>query len=326
MHRFALFGFALLTLPLAAAEKGKDKPVWTDAATAAAEHPAYSFQGEYGVDAKGHPWGLQVVAYMEGALEGALLEGGLPGCGHDRSKKRIALTGTLTGATATLKDADGNVSVVIKDGVAQVQKGGASLTPLRRIERTSPTLGLKAPADALVLFDGRSADAWEGGKLDGELLQATGITSKEKFQSYHLHLEFRTPYLPWARGQRRGNSGVYHQNRYETQILDSFGLVGRMNETGGIYSIAEPRINMCFPPLRWQTYDVDFTAAKFQDGKKVKNARMTVRLNGVLIHDDQELPKSTTASKLKDGPEPGGIHLQAHGSPVRFRNIWVIRK
>ena len=115
------------------------------------------------------------------------------------------------------------------------------------------------------------------------------------------------------------------QGRYETQILDSFGLSGEMNETGGIYSIAHPSVNACLPPLSWQTYDVEFTAAEFRDGKKVTNARMTVHLNGILIHAKQDLPHSTTASPVKDGPGPGPVYLQDHGNPVHFRNVWVVR-
>ena len=139
-----------------------------------------------------------------------------------------------------------------------------------------------------------------------------------------MHLEFRTPYKPTARGQGRGNSGFYAQGRYEVQILDSFGLEGADNECGGVYSVGSPKVNMCFPPLSWQTYDVDFKAARYDaEGKKTKDAIMTVRHNGVVIHQDLVADHSTTASPLKEGPEPGPINLQDHGNPVRFRNIWV---
>ena len=85
-------------------------------------------------------------------------------------------------------------------------------------------------------------------------------------------------------------------------------------------------MNMCFPPLTWQTYDVDFTAAKFKDGKKVANATMTVLHNGVLIHDKTVCDHATTASPMREGPEPGPVFFQNHGNPVRYRNIWVVDK
>ena len=162
------------------------------------------------------------------------------------------------------------------------------------------------------------------------LLQATGTTSKPTFKDYNLHLEFRTPYKPFARGQGRGNSGVYFGGRWETQVLDSFALEGKMNECGGIYSISEPDVNACLPPLVWQTYDVDFTAAKFdKDGNRKAWPRMTVKLNGVTIHKDRELPKDNTTAApgkgaLKDEPLP--VFLQNHGNPVVFRNIWILPK
>ncbi len=84
---------------------------------------------------------------------------------------------------------------------------------------------------------------------------------------------------------------------------------------------------MCFPPLTWQTYDIDFTAAKFDDqGKKTDNAKMTVKHNGVLIHEDTVCDHATTASPKKEGPEPGPIFFQNHGNPVSFQNIWVLPK
>ena len=163
--------------------------------------------------------------------------------------------------------------------------------------------------------------------MENGLLANNDITTKRKFGSYHVHMEFRTPYKPFARGQARGNSGVYHQGRFETQVLDAFGLEGRMNETGGIYSIAHPRINMCLPPLSWQTYDVDFQAAEYdKNGKVKKHARMTVRLNGVEIHKNQELKKATTASRVKGLEGKGPIYIQHHGNPVFYRNIWLVEK
>jgi hypothetical protein len=158
------------------------------------------------------------------------------------------------------------------------------------------------------------------------LLAASGAQSKATFGDHSLHLEFRTPFMPKSRGQARGNSGMYVQSRYEVQVLDSFGLEGKDNECGGIYSISEPKVNMCFPPLSWQTYDYDFAAARYDaDGKKVENARITLKHNGVVIFDDLELEHGTPG-RYEEGPEKQGLFLQDHGNPVAFRNIWVVEK
>jgi hypothetical protein len=154
---------------------------------------------------------------------------------------------------------------------------------------------------------------------------AVGCESRATFGDHTLHIEFRTPFMPHARGQGRGNSGVYIHSRYECQVLDSFGLEGKDNECGGIYSISEPDVNMCLPPLAWQTYDIDFTAARYENGKKVKNARVTIKHNGVVIHEDLELSKGTPG-KDPEGPEPAGVFLQDHGNPVVFRNVWVVER
>jgi hypothetical protein len=138
-----------------------------------------------------------------------------------------------------------------------------------------------------------------------------------------LHLEFRVPYQPQDRGQGRGNSGCYVQGRYEVQILDSFGLDSKDNDCGGIYSVSAPALNMSYPPLAWQTYDIDFVAARYDaQGQLIAAPRITVRHNGVVIHRDVELKKVTPGGVEADGPGPGPLHLQDHGNPVRFRNIW----
>ena len=220
--------------------------------------------------------------------------------------------------------------------IAGVMKGSFQL---ESAPRTSPTLGVKPPPGAVVLLDGTNLDAWS--KLDqrnepaswrlvgdGSMeVRGGNIITREKFGSFHLHLEFRTPYMPQARGQARGNSGVYLQGRYEVQVLDSFGLNGEDNECGGIYQIARPRVNMCFPPLQWQTYDITFTSPERDAaGKKTANARATIAHNGVIIHDHLELPRITGGAVNDREGEPEGILLQDHGDPVRYRNIWIQRR
>ncbi|MFN3188972.1 MAG: family 16 glycoside hydrolase [Aureliella sp.] len=296
MYRLStlLVTIACLHLPNALAQESV-----YESPEAAAQDPDFAIQGEY----KGPKRGMQVIALGDGEFEAVIYQGGLPGDGWDRSPPRRL-------------EADADI-------VASV----AEANDMERVQRQSPTLHQKAPPGAVVLFDGQRETMekhWKSGKITDDGLLQQGVTSKDTFQDFKLHIEFRTPYKPFARGQKRGNSGVYYQGRYETQVLDSFGLEGKMNETGGIYSIRDPDLNMCFPPLQWQTYDAEFTAAKFdKNGKKTANARLTVRLNGVLVQSDVELTHKTTAAPLKEGPEPGPIFLQNHSNPVVFRNIWV---
>ena len=296
-----------------------------DAKQADADFP---FQGEYvgNIETDGNitKVGIQVIAMGSGKFHAVGHIGGLPGDGWDGQAKHEA-DGEVKDGTLIIKGE--NETVQIKDGVATIlTNDAAKLGECKLVTRESTTLGARSPQDAVVLFDGSTADNFEGGKLDGKLL-VQGVTSKQKFQNYSMHIEFLLSYMPAARGQGRGNSGCYAQGRYEVQILDSFGLSGEHNECGGIYTIRKPDVNMCFPPLSWQTYDIDFTAAKYDDaGQKTADARMTVKHNGVVIHNDVAVPKSTTAAPVAEGKEPGPIYLQDHGNPVRFRNIWVVEK
>ena len=288
----------------------------------------FAFQGEYSgnieVDGNSTKVGIQVIALGGGKFRAVGHIGGLPGDGWDGQEKKEA-DGDVSNGTLTISGNE--ATVLIKGGVAVIQTNdGAKLGECQQVIRTSPTLGQKPPQGAIVLFDGSTADNFEGGQLDGNLLMQ-GVTSKRKFQNYSMHLEFLLSYMPTARGQSRANSGCYAQGRYEVQILDSFGLSGEHNECGGIYTIKKPDLNMCFPPLSWQTYDIDFTAAKYDDaGAKTDNARLTVKHNGVVIHDKVAAPKITTAAPVAEGKEPGPIYLQDHGNPIRFRNIWVVEK
>ena len=314
---------------------------WISVAGAADEKPAatlsasetdadFAFQGEYSgevnVNGTSTRYGAQIVALGDGKFRGIGYPGGLPGDGY--------LGGEILEGAAELKDGEvvfsenPDARAIIRDSeIVITTTNGDPLGTLKKVDRESPTLGAKPPADAIVLFDGKSVDQFPGAKLSDDGLLIEGATSQETFQDATLHLEFLLSYMPSARGQARANSGCYLQGRYEVQILDSFGLEGRNNECGGIYSIKSPTVNMCYPPLSWQTYDIDFTAAKFDaDGKKTADARITVRHNGVVIHKNVAVSKTTTAAPLAEGPTPGPLYLQDHGNPVRFRNIWLVKK
>ena len=330
MKRVLKGTIAICVLMVASAAIADDKKskTFTDAKKAGQD---YEVQGEYVAEIENMKIGAQVIALGDGKFDLVAYTGGLPGDGWSRGGDVIRAKGETKGDKVTFRPTDGtddpDARGEWKKGVIEVYSGtGDKLFDLKKKERKSPTLGKKPPEGAIVLFDGSTADKFENGKIvEEKLLGATNCSSKEKLGYHHLHIEFRTPFMPKARGQGRGNSGVYVQSRYEVQVLDSFGLEGKNNECGGIYSIGEPAVNMCLPPLVWQTYDIDFTAAKYKDGKKVKNARVTVKHNGVTIHDDVELTKGTPGCK-PEGESAEGVFMQNHGNPVAYRNIWVVKK
>lgn len=199
---------------------------------------------------------------------------------------------------------------------------------------------VKPPKGAVILFDGKDFSRWVKRDGTGEVkwtlkdgvmegVKGHGdIMTKEKFGGrFRLHVEFRVPYEPGGSGQGRGNSGVYVQGRYEVQVLDSYGLKSGKNDCGAIYGVAAPSVNACKAPTVWQSFDIEFTAPKIENGKKTEPARMTVTHNGIKIHDDVAVTSdNTTAGLGGDVASPGPILLQDHGHPVQYRNIWLLKQ
>src|ERR1043165_4458266 len=192
----------------------------------------------------------------------------------------------------------------------------------------SKTMGAKPPKRAKVLFDGKpAADMWKDfhWKVTPEgtmIVQNGDIHAKGDIAHFLLHVEFRTPLMPEAQGQARGNSGVYLQSKYEVQVLDSFGLFPlQNNDCSAIYSLKAPSINACLPPGEWQTYDITYV-----NGNPAQNKQptITVVFNGVTVIDKFELPKSVLEKGTTAADAEGGfLKLQDHGNPVEYRNIWV---
>ena len=314
----------------------------------------FQVQGEYvGELSCGCDFGAQVIALGGGQFQAVLYPGGLPGANWERGEKRSLLTGKLEGGKAVFTMAEGKRRYLggsadqfsatnkfppdgHKTASATILKGkmtgvyGKKKFELERTLRKSPTMGANPPKGAIVLFNSAGKGEWQGGRVDEKtkLLNTDGrdIKTKRKFSNYTMHIEFLLPFKPAARGQGRGNSGFYQVDHYEVQILDSFGLEGKNNECGGVYTKADPIVNMCLPPLQWQTYDVEFTNAVSKDGKKVKNARMTLKHNGVVIHKDLEINGKTGGSRRDPEGTPGPIKLQGHGNPLQFRNVWIVEK
>lgn len=325
--------FGLTSVALARRPPAKEI---TDPAEAKADLD-FSIQGEYvgqsqRDDGSQLKAGAQVIARGGGKFEILGLPGGLPGAGWKRGDTSFRTQGELKDDTITVTSEEGDkILLKFADGTMTLLNAeGKKWFTLKRTERKSPTLGAKPPKGALVIFDGKNLEMFESAdELKKHLTKqknlVAGANIKPLPENYKLHMEFRLSWMPTAGGQGRSNSGVYIHDCYELQVLDSFGLEGKNNECGGFYQIKEPDVNMCLPPLVWQTYDIDFTAPKYEDDKKVANARITIRHNGVVIHDNFELPKDTPGRK-REGPGPRGVHLQGHGNQVQYRNIWLQEK
>ncbi|MBP63997.1 MAG: hypothetical protein CMJ62_20935 [Planctomycetaceae bacterium] len=324
-------------------------PAFTDPVEAG---PDFLVQGEYvGSVGSELPVGIQVIALGDQQFQGVLYPGGLPGAGWEEDRVFHLQGETLDGATRfhgvhgeRLMFTNNNFEGFIRDNVfigeadMFLNRSQDVTMRLTKVHRKSPTLHAQPPRNAVVLFDGSNVKEWQKGRLvDGTLL-AEGTTSRRNFGSLQIHLEFRCPFMPTGRGMQRGNSGLYVKREWEVQIIDSFGWhhenrkferLSKFGRCAGIHEMVGPRINMAFPPLAWQTYDIDFSMASFDSrGKKTAPAMMTVRHNGVLVHDQFVLPAVSPGADpaTSEEKDTGPIFLQDHGNPVRFRNIWIVER
>ena len=189
------------------------------------------------------------------------------------------------------------------------------------------------PSDAVVLFDGKDMSHWNNAEnwkvADGAVTAGPGaIRSKEEFGDCQVHIEWASAKDAKGSGQGRSNSGVFLMGTYEVQVLDSYENKTYFDgQCGAIYKQHPPLVNVCRKPGEWQSYDIIWTAPRFdKDGKLVSPAYITVLQNGVLIQNHFELEGDTPynrAPAYKPHPPKGPLGLQYHGNPVRFRNIWV---
>jgi hypothetical protein len=206
------------------------------------------------------------------------------------------------------------------------------------------------PSDAIILFDGKDLSHWNaatqvmpsgpvvrpgapGWKVENgymEVVLGSGdIATKEKFGDVQLHVEFANPAVIRGNSQNRGNSGIFLQGRYETQVLDGWeNPTYADGQIGAIYGQWPPLANPARKPGEWQTYDIVFEAPKLDGDKVLKPAYLTVFLNGILMHNHKELLGPTVhraAAKYYAQPEEDSILLQNHNTLVRYRNIWARR-
>jgi Domain of Unknown Function (DUF1080) len=296
-----------------------DPAIWNPAQADA----GYHYIGEYLGQWNGHEVGVQVSTRKGDVTYYAkLFQGGLPGIGWDNATPKL-FTGNLAGSQLRLAEENGDGLQLDVTPMQLTIAGPNSRSDLRKVARRSVTLGMVPPAGAKILFDGTSTSAFKKAKMTEDHLLMAGAETVDPMGSCRLHLEFRTPYMPTSEDQKRGNSGVYLQRRYEVQILESFGQDSVFNGCAALYRQRKPNINMSLPPLVWQSYDIFFTQAQFDaSGKKTVPAQISVIHNGVPVHYRTIIAAKTGAGK-EESPEPMPLLLQDHSDPIVYRNVWM---
>jgi serine/threonine protein kinase len=313
-------------------------------------------QGMYVSKGSAAKAGCHVIGLGNGHFQAVYYPGGLPGHGWD-GENRVLMDGSRDGNQILFSPAAGTRTYMAPSPIdfcatakfpptgQRNYKGTLNSKMILKVmeegtnvflHKANPGpkltgMGKEPPRDAVVLFNGTNTDAWDGGTIDKDtkalVPNGKDIRTKQKFNNYSLHLEFMLPFNPEKRAQVRTNSGVFQVDTYEVQILDSFGLEGKADECGAVFGRTAPKVNMCYAPLMWQTFDIDFTNAVRQNDKVAKKAKFTIKQNGVLIIDNQEIPGPTVGGRKDGEGTPGPIQLQYRSSPaVQFRNIWLVEK
>jgi hypothetical protein len=203
--------------------------------------------------------------------------------------------------------------------------------PQPPVVETAGAVVVKPPSDAVVLFDGKSLDAWTPGWVikDGAMVAASkDIESKQSFGAIQMHFEWRCPAGRKVSGQSGGNSGVFLMGLYEVQVLQSAGNPTYPDgQAGSMYGQLPPLVNATAPQGEWQSYDLAFEPPVYENGKVVKPAKLTLFHNGVCVQNGEAFLGPTQhrslASYPDKHPETAPMRLQFHGDPMEYRNMWV---
>lgn len=256
---------------------------------------------------------------------------------YPHMKKQIILIagGSMIGAGSLSAQVAGYQDTPIIPGTTFHVHDGKRPQP--RVIESGGAVVVKPPSDAVVLFDGTNSDAWVAvnGEAspwevrDGVLVaKGTDIRTKDQFGAVQLHFEWRLPEGRKVSGQSGGNSGCFLMGLYEIQVLQSHtNPTYPDGQATALYGQLPPLVNATSPQGEWNSYDITFTPPVYEGEKVVTPAKVTVIHNGVVVQNGESFLGTTTHKSLATypakHPETGPLHLQFHGDPMEFRNIWV---
>jgi hypothetical protein len=262
--------------------------------------------------------GTQVEIQVEGLVQGHVHDFYLPNMRSSEDEKLLH-----TSAYYTL-----NEIPKLDPDTENASSAAVSATTTGIIDFVKPADAMQLVGEAGSQFVPESYHPCQWSFADGILTASPkwdSVVTPEAYRDFRLHLEFKTNEAGDVPRERDGNSGVYIQQRYELQILNSFGVSEedyRNDDCGCIYGMKKPDRMVCRPANEWQSFDIAFRAARFEGAKKTENARITVYQNGELIHDDVELKRKTGAGKTEEN-SARPIKLQGHHNQVQFRDVWI---